>query len=301
MHPTLAWMNFNAAERERTQRLLAQLNGQDTRDELGLGAIRDSIADLLFPGTSTIQTRLRYFLFVPWIYQELEKGERSGGRIANLGREMELDLMECLLAQGEDEGVFGRVAKRQLQRLPSSVYWAGLQRWNICLYSGSLADYHRGLEAILRQRRGRGEEQEHASKTWYPKLPTPPKGFSKRATLDLDREEAAFLIDRVQSACPGTLLAHLFLQPTDIDEATVVFPWQHPASGSFSSRNKELIEEARLFSEVFYGASLLYNLLLSRLVKRRSGFRSTRAGFRSGGNCCASVGKKLTPGVWMTS
>ncbi len=29
----------------------------DTRDELGLGTIRDGFADLLFPGTSTIQTR----------------------------------------------------------------------------------------------------------------------------------------------------------------------------------------------------------------------------------------------------
>ena len=40
---------------------------KESRDELGLGAIRASFADALFPGTSTIQTRLRYMLFVPWV------------------------------------------------------------------------------------------------------------------------------------------------------------------------------------------------------------------------------------------
>ena len=59
MQPTLAWLDFNTAERERTQRVLALFEERDTRDELGLGGIRDSFADHFFPGTSTIQTRLR--------------------------------------------------------------------------------------------------------------------------------------------------------------------------------------------------------------------------------------------------
>jgi hypothetical protein len=40
----------------------------------------------------------------------------------------------------------------------------------------------------------------------------------------------------------------------------------HPEYGRFSSASQALVEEARLFSEVFYGAALLYNLLLSRMV-----------------------------------
>ena len=44
----------------------------DTRDELGIGSVRDAFADTLFPGTSTITTRARYFLLVPWTYQRLE-------------------------------------------------------------------------------------------------------------------------------------------------------------------------------------------------------------------------------------
>lgn len=53
---------------------------KDTRDELGLGVVRDVFADILFPGTSTTQTRARYFLFVPWIYHDLERRRRASGR-----------------------------------------------------------------------------------------------------------------------------------------------------------------------------------------------------------------------------
>jgi hypothetical protein len=45
--------------------VISAFREQDTRDELGLGTIRDGFANILFPGTSTIQTRARYFLF--WV------------------------------------------------------------------------------------------------------------------------------------------------------------------------------------------------------------------------------------------
>ena len=53
---SLAWIDFAEAERQRSQRIMALFQERETRDELGLGGIRDSIADHLFPGTSTIQT-----------------------------------------------------------------------------------------------------------------------------------------------------------------------------------------------------------------------------------------------------
>lgn len=65
----LAWIDFDQADRDRTRRIMDLFGQEDSRDELGLGSVRDALADLMFPGTSTIQTRLRYMLFVPWIYQ----------------------------------------------------------------------------------------------------------------------------------------------------------------------------------------------------------------------------------------
>ena len=67
----LAWIDFDDAERQRAQRVMALFQERETRDELGLGAIRNSIADHLFPRTSTIQTRLHYMLFIHWLYRAL--------------------------------------------------------------------------------------------------------------------------------------------------------------------------------------------------------------------------------------
>ena len=62
---SLAWIDFEEAEPQRAQRIMVLFQERETRDELGLGgAIRNSIANHLFPGTSTIQTRLRYMLVV---------------------------------------------------------------------------------------------------------------------------------------------------------------------------------------------------------------------------------------------
>ena len=67
---------------------------KETRDELGLGVVRDVFADMLFPGTSTIQTRARYFLFVPWIYRDLERRRVGSDRVATEAREREVTLTE---------------------------------------------------------------------------------------------------------------------------------------------------------------------------------------------------------------
>ena len=40
----------------------------ESRDELGIGQVRDAFSDSLFPGTSTLHTRARYLLFVPWCF-----------------------------------------------------------------------------------------------------------------------------------------------------------------------------------------------------------------------------------------
>ena len=65
MPSLLSWVDHDSAARERSLRILALFQEKETRDELGLGGVRDAFADRLFPGTSTIQTRLRYMLFVP--------------------------------------------------------------------------------------------------------------------------------------------------------------------------------------------------------------------------------------------
>ena len=104
-----------SAKRRAGLELVAALNEPGTLDELGIGSIRDTIADTLFPGTSTIQTRARYFLFIPWILQQVERS--STRRPEDLATRLQLQLCEALdLAHGPNQGVIGREAKAALQR-----------------------------------------------------------------------------------------------------------------------------------------------------------------------------------------
>ena len=126
---SLAWIDFDEAERQRVQRIMEFIKERDSRDELGLGAIRDSIADHLFPGTSTIQTRLRYMLFIPWLYRMLEVGSESEDRLRSRARDLEIRLIYALLTGGERGGVIGRDAGANLIRLPS---WCPCENYLTC-------------------------------------------------------------------------------------------------------------------------------------------------------------------------
>ena len=72
MQATLTWLDLTASDRDKMRRVLDLFKEQGTLDEMGLGSLRDALSDALFPGTSSIQTRLRYVLFVPWLYRRLE-------------------------------------------------------------------------------------------------------------------------------------------------------------------------------------------------------------------------------------
>jgi uncharacterized protein DUF6361 len=66
-------LDYSEHERRRMLDTTAPFGQSTTRDECGLGGIRDAVADLLFPGTGAIQTRAKYRLFISWIYVLLER------------------------------------------------------------------------------------------------------------------------------------------------------------------------------------------------------------------------------------
>jgi len=263
---SLAWLDHDTAARDRTRRLLALFHEKGTQDQLGLGAIRDSISDLLFPGTSTIQTRIRYFLLVPWIYSRLEEERVPASRFGAEARQREVDMIEPLLSS-EEEGVFGRSAGGDLKRLPSEIYWGGLGSWGIRRFQVSRDVYHRSVDEIYRRRdlsrhsSSEGTEAGPGLVTWHPELPPPPPSFPGVTTLSLRRDEAEFLVDRIVASHPTSLLAWLALRPTTTDTE---FAWDHPRFGEMSLEHQRILTHARLFSKVMNGAAILYNWMLSR-------------------------------------
>jgi len=263
---SLAWIDFDEAERQRAQRIMALFQERETRDELGLGAIRDSIADHLFPGTSTIQTRLRYMLFIPWLYRALEKHEIPEAQLRAEARDAEIRLADALKAGGESNGIIGRDAGPRLQRLPSSVYWAGLGAWGIRIFPGSLDSLFVTLRGRSRSHgESRGEDalanaQRYA--IWTPNLPQTPSDLLERAVFRLTTDEAQFLIDRLVASQPSALLTMLARDGIDADSDYI---WTHPHLSAFPATSRRLVQHAELFSHVMYGAALLYNLTLSEL------------------------------------
>lgn len=136
------WLDYDERDAQRMREVFAAFDDKDTIDSLGLGVIRDAISDQLFPGISTIQTRARYFLFVPWICRMLEAEHVPAGRFAARLRELEVALVESLQqVEGPNQGVIGYRARKRLARLPSSVYWNGLGVFGIRRLDLSTVEY----------------------------------------------------------------------------------------------------------------------------------------------------------------
>lgn len=266
---SLAWIDFDEAERQRAQRIMALFQERETRDELGLGAIRDSIADHLFPGTSTIQTRLRYMLFIPWLYQDLEKRDVPEAQLRTQAREAEIRLADALKAGGESNGIIGRDAGPRLQRLPSSVYWAGLGAWGIRVFPGSLDSLFVALRRRGRSHVTSSSEEAmagaQAPTVWNPALPQMPSDLLERAVFHLTAEEAQFLIDRLVASQPNSLLTMLAREGIYADCAQI---WTHPHLAAFPAAARRLVQHGEIFSHLMHGAALLYNLALSELRQR---------------------------------
>lgn len=276
MSSTFTWLAHSDGERRRLLDAIDRFKEKDTRDELGLGGIRDVFAGLFFPGTSTIQTRARYFLFIPWIYRGLER--RKSSNVVDAARRHQLSLCDALCAAGESEGVIGGMKKEKLKRLPSSIYWQGLEAWNIREFSGSEDEYHRRIrEGELGVETPRDDDSNPLGTgrkpAWHAHLPDAPEGFPAGATLRLSPAEAEYLAERIQLRHGGSLLNFLCRRGRSLDGD---YPWEHPQFGEFPSEVRSALEHARFFAETMHGAALLYNLMLSEEIPNEGEKKSER-------------------------
>ena len=220
---TFSWLDSSEHERRAVLELVSALNEPGTLDELGIGSIRDTIADTLFPGTSTIQTRARYFLFIPWVLQMVEAS--SPRRAEKSARQLQLQLCGALdKAHGPNAGVIGREAGAALQRWPLSIYWLGLARWGIRRNSVSIPSYFATLRqpsswllvgrALEEQVEGRRDEAPDGVRGNWAAVPAPPPDFPEIGSFTLTPEEGHFLRERVVLTHPQAYLAHI-LQTSD--------------------------------------------------------------------------------------
>lgn len=281
MASLIGWVDYSEDHRRRMREVIDLFRDKNTIDELGIGQVRDALADRLFPGLSTIQTAARYFLFVPWVALRMEREKVSSRDADRVSRRLQTDLVNALKASGATggQGVIGYDAGYNLQRLPSTVYWHGLGTFGIRRFSGSVADYHRSLDGYKRRlqefrseeggARGDGEElADRFQPNWDPLLPGPPDDLWSETTLDLHQVEAEYLAERIRFTQPRSLQAHLLdhrQYPLDAIHA----PWDHPAIDMLPAKTRGWLEHARMFSDVMLGAPLVFNMMLGERAQAR--------------------------------
>jgi hypothetical protein len=266
----ISWLDFSDTDRRKMIEVISLFKQRDTRDEMGLAQIRDGFAELLFPGTTTLQTRARYFLFVPWIYIYYENLKTPSTVIADRVKKREIQLMSALRKGGETDGVIGRRSGASLQRFPSSIYWNGLRTWGIFKLHGTPDQYHRVLDHYY-VRHGNVpdyESQEHIrddGTNWNPNLPGPAEKFLDVSTFTLTNDEAEYLRERLLISCNQSLIAYLVDRCDPVDG--IDFAWHHPQFSEFPIQLKDWLVHARNFSETMHGTALLYNLMLAEKLQ----------------------------------
>ncbi|PTA42497.1 DUF6361 family protein [Micromonospora sp. RP3T] len=256
----LSWLDSSRDDQQRMRELLKLFSDTESRDELGTGQVRDAFSDLLFPGTSVLQTRARYLLIVPWCYQEAERRGLLGDRLTKQVDRSERKVISALMKGDDTEGVIGRRAGVAVRTLPSTIYAAALLRYGIRTGDdeGS-SDRRFGVGSAEAD-----ELTERAHGTWHATLPAAPKGFPDvvEGGLRLRPEEGRWLRERLLAAAPDTLLAYL-LDPEHRPGWDSEAPWEERAVAAAPGPIGPVVRDAALFSLAIHGAALLYNLLVA--------------------------------------
>ncbi|WP_045213107.1 DUF6361 family protein [Desulfonatronovibrio magnus] len=276
----IGWIDYSPEHRRKVMTVLQSLAAPGAVDEIGIGQIRDGFSHKLFPGTSTIQTRAKYFFLVPYILMELEKQKNiTPNALIQKLNDMELELIEPLLKSGE-KGVIGETAGKNLKRKPSSVYWSGLKTFGILRYPHlSLEDYARAVCAVRKENldirsmgvsedvSSQGDDSDAAGTSLtggFWRCPPPPENWREHISIHLTYEEALHLKQCIirSSFSKDSLLAFLLQVEPEVFTALEDFGAIGEALELPESIRQDF-EMARDFSRFIFGASLRYNLILS--------------------------------------
>ncbi|HMJ34775.1 MAG TPA: DUF6361 family protein [Baekduia sp.] len=250
---SISWLDADEAASEQARRLIAATTDSDggTLDQLGLGAIRDFCSDHLFPGTSTLWSRARYLVLVPWCYQ----GPDPAGAQRKLRRALTAHREER--DRAANRGIIG--AQKDVARLPDEVVWNGLALWGI-----RLAELSRPAAAAARSRPG----QEHSA-IWHPRLPARPQDFPRRQRIGLEAGEAGFLAELLTDPvvhprdrhAPGRHASRL---PLMLDEDLDPESWDwRTVPASASPVLDQQMRDAACFADLAWSARALYALMVS--------------------------------------
>lgn len=269
MTALIAWLDASSEDQRRMREIVNLFSERESRDELGIGQVRDALSDALWPGTSTLFTRARYFLFIPWCYRAAAEARHDVDKAAALADRNERLLIGALKAADETDGVIGGTVGMAVKNLPSALYWGGMRAHGI-LSNPTLSRDDTVAAEVDRVRARRlttVQYEDEVASAWHdggfhPTLPPAPDEFPTQVPdgFDMPHDEAAWLRDRMLASSPGTMLEYGLQHRPDGDSDV---PWTDTVLAGAEGERARVLDDARRFSVLMNSASLVYNLLLA--------------------------------------
>ncbi len=232
----LGWIDFSKDERNKVLNVIHLLDEPGAVDELGIGAVRDAFADYFFPGTSTVQTRAKYFLIVPYVLMEAGSG-KYGSDLNSILRKIDNEERNCrdILIKTSNDGVIGSlVPKSWVLRTPSNIYWNGIKRMGIFKEDLSVKEYvHQSIiQRSLKQAKAYGNRDKDAEENEKDDMDagditsiqfwclgdTYKSDWRDHLTIELLPEEAAFLKSQIITTQRDSLFAFILKNNIDLEK-----------------------------------------------------------------------------------
>lgn len=280
----LGWIDFSKEDRQKALDVINLLSEQGTVDELGIGTVRDAFANCFFPGTSTVQTRAKYFFIVPYILKDAVDG-RYGKDIDRILTEIDADEKDCakrlLNSDSKVEGVIGSrvLPKGWVSRRPSDIYWNGIKRYGIFCYKDlSIREYissavkNENQKSAIKSAKYTYDEEENNNddvdagdidsiKFWS--LPSYGNDWRDNLTIDLTKEESEYLNIQIQKETRGSLLEYILKNKIVLDEYDSFESLRYALSDKVDAETSDMMKLACDFNNLIYMARVRYNLMLS--------------------------------------
>lgn len=276
--PYIGWVEFSETDQKKVKEFLANFSQEGTLDELGFGIIRDAFAEKLFPATSTIMTRARYFIFLPTIMRTLEKNKVKPYEYLRRLKEKENKIREVLSINEPNNGVIGETAKERLLRYPSNIYWNSLKKLNIFInkeiglnyYVSQLDNYYEDIKPSKDDDGRLHLDIDSDYSFWDREFPyyEPSKcpfidtdgNISNKLNFKLLKDEAIYLKE-VYSKLGFSLLSFCLSKNKTIN---IQYPWEITTE---DSDYNEFLLYCQLFSWLTNGLSIIYYQLLAEKKK----------------------------------
>ncbi len=280
----LGWIDFSKEDRDKVHDVMNLLQEQGAVDELGIGIIRDAFANYFFPGTSTIQTRAKYFLIVSYLLKEAAEG-KYGTDVNTILRRIDQEEKQCgitlLNRNPEADGIVGKrvLPKGWVSRKPSDIYWNGIRTYGIFRKETlSIKEY---LDVSMKMKVHKnllkfGNREDDASDSdkddkdagdmvsfqlWD--IPTYTADWKEDLQIELTQNEAEFLRQRIEKSRPSSLLTYILKNRIDVNEYDGFGALTIALKDQVESGTADMMNLACDFNNLVYMARVRYNIMLS--------------------------------------